>query len=35
VPSDHFNMLRTPSADVIGRRVSEHLDRVEARTRRR
>jgi thioesterase domain-containing protein len=35
VPSDHFNMLRTPAADVIGRRVSEHLDRVEARTRRR
>jgi thioesterase domain-containing protein len=35
VPSDHFNMLRTPAADVIGRRVAEQLDRVEARARRR
>jgi thioesterase domain-containing protein len=35
VPSDHFNMLRTPAADVIGRRVGEQLDRIEARTRRR
>jgi thioesterase domain-containing protein len=33
VPSDHFNMLRDPAAEVIGTHVAHHLDRLEAKSR--
>ena len=35
VPSDHFNMMREPAANVIGEQVARRLDAIEARSEAR